>query len=303
MKEPLGTQLLEAAGEAKTSATLIAPFIKVEAFTSIVEHLASTVALQVVTRWRIDEVASGVSDPGIVHLLTARSNAHLYLHHDLHAKYYRFDSVAYVGSANLTRTALGWRLPPNIELLIPHTPLYDFERNLLACSRPANAALAEEILQAVAELAPPEGSTEPVSEEETSVWIPKTRHPDDLFLVYSGDHERVSTASMHSATTDLEYLAIPSGLGERDFVTMVRAAFRSTHVAYMIDEALHVPRRFGQMRDIVADLAGLGRDEATTAWQTLLRWLLHFYPDEYVRTRPGFSEIVEKQSPLPRRDP
>ena len=69
------------------------------------------------TRWRLADLLAGVADLGVYDAAVAKG-AHLYLRYDLHAKLFVADDRCLVGSANVTDTALGWRSPENLELLV-----------------------------------------------------------------------------------------------------------------------------------------------------------------------------------------
>src|SRR5690606_13352584 len=114
----LGDQLEQLCRSTTQTLWLVAPFIKQVTLKRLLEHVAPEVTIDCVTRWRLDEIVAGVSDLGVWLLIRERPNSTLWLRSDLHAKYYRGDHQALVGSANLTNTALGWSPRPNLELLI-----------------------------------------------------------------------------------------------------------------------------------------------------------------------------------------
>lgn len=294
---PLGHGLLQRARHTKRSAVLVAPFIKKESFRRIIEALPGVIELLVVTRWRPDEVANGVSDPEIFTLVETRPSTSLRLLHELHAKYYRFDDEVLVGSANLTGQGLGWSPPGNVELLVTHAPIPAFEEQLLATSRAATRELMEAVLALASEINPTFQSTG-LELSMSSMWLPATRHPADLFLVYAGETDLVSRASIETSHKDLEYLGLPGGLSQDSFRTGIRVTLRATAIFNHLEAALTRPRRFGEMADFLRDKTQLNRDEASEAWQTLLRWLLHFFPEEYGVSRPNHSEVAFRKSLL-----
>ena len=63
-------------------------------------------------------------------------------------------------------------------------------------------------------------------------------------------------------------------------------------VVQQIDGLLAEPRRFGEIRDLLANTLDLNREEASFAWQTLMRWMLYFLPSRYVRSVPSHSEML-----------
>ena len=102
---------------ARTRVLLCAPFIKAGVLKRLLTVIPTSVTLDVVTRWRPEEIAAGVSDLEIYDLVFDRSGGSLRLLDNLHAKIYVADEAVLAGSANLTATALGWCDDPNIELL------------------------------------------------------------------------------------------------------------------------------------------------------------------------------------------
>jgi phosphatidylserine/phosphatidylglycerophosphate/cardiolipin synthase-like enzyme len=78
----------------------------------------------------------------LVHARTCKLRARLFLHAHLHAKIFLLDTVALVGSANLTDTALGWREPANIEYVVPAgdeaEAVRTFADKLIAIGQPAD---------------------------------------------------------------------------------------------------------------------------------------------------------------------
>ena len=61
-----------------------------------------------------------------------------------------------------------------------------------------------------------------------------------------------------------------------------------------IDQLLTRPQRFGAVRDELARLpcAAVSGFAPTQAWQTLMRWLLHFLPGRYKRLAARHSEVL-----------
>ncbi len=107
MTSPLGEILLAAARQATDELLLVAPYIKLAALFKVLDVTPPSVKVRVVTRWRLDELAGGVSDIAIWPVLFARAQSELWLQPALHAKYYRADSRSLLGSANLTGAGLG----------------------------------------------------------------------------------------------------------------------------------------------------------------------------------------------------
>ncbi len=117
--DPLGSRIENLLGKAKSEVYLCSPFIKEKVLRRLFKKIPKSVPVVVVTRWRPDEVALGVSDLEVFDLAKKRPKTELRLLDELHAKLYIADDSCLVGSANLTDTALGWRTRANLEILIP----------------------------------------------------------------------------------------------------------------------------------------------------------------------------------------
>src|SRR4051812_31790929 len=107
MSEPLYWSPLHAALERRTTGgdemlLILAPFAKLSAVKYIHSVLKQTHPIKIVSRWRPNDLLSGVSDPEIYPFL--RDNgSELYINKDLHAKLFVFASNdAFLTSANLT---------------------------------------------------------------------------------------------------------------------------------------------------------------------------------------------------------
>ena len=117
-----GFRLRELFEGASENATIIAPFIKVDALRSLLSSIPSSVHVRCVTRWLPRDVAAGVSDPEIIDILEERGDFGIGLVDRLHAKLYIADDRCLAGSVNVTRSGLGETGDGgNIEVLVGST--------------------------------------------------------------------------------------------------------------------------------------------------------------------------------------
>jgi PLD-like domain len=292
----LGVVLSEACAGARRQLVVCAPFIKAHALERVVQATNETVKIEVFTRWRPDEVAAGVSDTRVLALVDDRGGS-VYLCDRLHAKYFRFDDRALVGSANVTGAALGWSVNSNLEVLLEVAAdlpeLLRLEDSLRRESIPATRALADEV-ERVASLLPKRIVIEPdvVEDAATSLWSPQLREPRDLFVAYSHGLQRLARVSAAAAAVDLSALELPAGLDEPTFDALVATRLLQAPVMQRVDPVLSRPQRFGAIRDDLVRVLEIDRDEATLVWQTLMRWLLYFLPERYRRLVPSHSELI-----------
>ena len=303
-----GADLQALVAGAEREVVLAAPFAKAAAVEGVLQHVPPGVAVTCITRWHPQEIAAGVSDPEVFHLLTKQYGAVLLLWPSLHAKYYRADGRCLVGSANLTAKALGWVSPSNIELLIEapatHPRLVAFEQRALAEAQPATAELHALAMAAVEAIRQDrdwidqtvEGQVDALqwegeAEEHTGFWLPSLRHPSDLYRAYSGSLDDLTTASRIAALRDLAVLDPPTGLSAKTFLAVIAASLLQMPVIARIDAFVATSQRFGAVRDLIASELGISKKEASAAWQTTMRWLLYFFPGRYLRCVPAHSEV------------
>ena len=296
---PLGGKVLEACEHAKAALVLCAPFAKERVVQRLIASTPAHVEVELFTRWRPDEVAAGVSDTGVLRLLQDRGGS-VFLCDRLHAKLVRADDRALIGSANLTATALGWTTTPNLEILVEvaaqHPAVVELEELLRRESMSATQELADEV-ERVAALLPPMAPLDLVDEaaDQPTLWHPRLREPRDLYVAYSRGVDRLSRASAEAAAHDLAALQLPVGLPRTAFNELVANRMLQSPVVRRVDDVLEDSQRFGAVRDLLAEMLDLERDEASYAWQTLMRWLLEFMPRRYSRSVPRWSEILVRR--------
>ncbi|RYG85709.1 MAG: hypothetical protein EON59_11630 [Alphaproteobacteria bacterium] len=292
-----GDDLVQLLRAAERDVLLVAPYIKARTLERLLEACAGSVALRVVTRWRLDEIAAGVSDLDVWPMLNARG-AQLWLHPNLHAKYYRADDRCVVGSANLTAAGLGWKSDANLEILVEATEhnaaLSTFEPRLWPACRRVDEALYRRFLVdaeaflAASPLAPQRPDLPEAGSLDFETWKPRLRFPEDLFRLYGGRKDDLTSAAQESAVVDLMALDPPTGLNEIQFRTWVGNRLTLHPEMEAIDRLSETSRRFGEMRDL---LEFRGSEDPNRDWQTWMRWIDHFMPSRYRMKVANHSEI------------
>lgn len=293
-----GNALLDLVKSADRELVLCAPFAKVHVLEVLLDLMNDSVAVLLYTRWRPEEVAAGVSDTGVLELVESCGGV-VMLHNDLHAKFYRSGPKVLLGSANLTGAALGWSRSPNLELLVEgsHADVTALESVLVASSVRATRELANEV-ESIAKLLPivPHG-VDPLilpNADHDPYWLPTLRHPENLFIVYRGNAESVTTLSAKDACRDLGALDLPPGLNQSQFEHLVGHRLLQQPLVRELDEYLIESRRFGQLRDFIQERTGLDRDAAGVSTQTTSRWLREFLPHRFKSFVPNWTEVVQR---------
>lgn len=297
----LGEHLCDAVARGEREILLIAPFVKVKVVERLLAVAREGVRGRIYTRWRPEEVAAGVTDLEVLDAVSARPAWCLYLCSELHAKYYRIDDLLIIGSANLTQRALAWRVPSNIELLVEssHDIPSWFEDRVHSISVMATPDIQRSIREAASALSArlPSSIVSLQFEEQEGVrgfatWIPLTRNPSDIFLAQRRGFDRLTQASSERVARDLLHLEVDFSSGH-ELQAIIRTRLIQHPLVVLVSEFCKVPRRFGAVSDLVA--AWIGKNGLSRnpdeAWQTLMRWLLFFFPQKYRLERPRHSEL------------
>jgi phosphatidylserine/phosphatidylglycerophosphate/cardiolipin synthase-like enzyme len=238
-----------------------------------------------------------VSDTSVLQTVTSFGGRVL-LCDRLHGKYFRSDERILVGSANLTAAGLGWSMSPNLELLVEVSegcaPAIEFEQAVLDESVVATLDHAK-LVDAAAEAIGPlrtGASLELSSASQPLHFSPALREPRDLYRAYAEGLDVLAESSRTAAAADLEALSLPVGLSRESFRTVVAARLLQLKVVEAVESAIRRDPRFGAARQALSTALDLEGEEATRAWQTLMRWLLEFVPGRYQRTVPAHSELM-----------
>lgn len=299
----IGSSLSRLVAQARGHVTLIAPFITQGALERLVAEADPSIPLSVFTRWRLDEIVAGVSDLRVLDTVRARAGSRLLLHPRLHAKVILIDdSVAVLGSSNITDSALAFCDPRNVEIMAALRPvpnqLFLFARRLERTSVPATDELRCQLEDAVRTAplmsASPEVEVAIPKPVDVSPLFPSFRSPDRLYEGY------LSVRTFHDLETraaildDLDVLSLPEGLTEKEFGEKVAAALLALPVIAAFDKFVARPRFFGEMAEWLRnreEFAGQDGEQRQRYLQALIRWLRHFVPTRYRLEEPGYSEL------------
>ena len=124
-------------------------------------------------------------------------------------------------------------------------------------------------------------------------WLPTLRNPEDLYLAYSEQTEKLSTASKIAALTDLRSLTIIPKLSSKVFKAYIGTLLLQKPIIQKVDSLVKTPQRFGAVKNLLNSLpcATNSHFNAERAWQTLTRWVLYFLPNRYALSIPNYSEV------------
>lgn len=265
--------------DAAKDLTIIAPFITVSGIQPVLSVLAPECGLTVFTRWRPDEVASGVSDPRVLDLISARGGT-MALHPIVHAKAYVAAHCALVGSANVTTNGLGWGRSGAIELLVETSAEDPALAELLAVLRTTSAVATEadrDAVLAAAAALPTAPVRAAVETPDRSDWLPTYQPPDVLWRVYIGQRE---AGVVDLVRPDLDALGVPAGITTEDaFNAYVGAILRQGFTGRIARECSNLTTMKAVYRLVeVCTEVGHAIDDPADSWETIAAWIAHFLP-------------------------
>ena len=302
----LADEAIELLRSAQRNALIVAPFIRSEALTKLLNAVPPEVDTTVVTRWRPLDLLAGASDLEVFDVASEKP-AQLLLRNDLHAKLFAADDECLVGSANVTNLALGWRQPANLELLVsvPRTQpgISEFEQTLLVgCilateeQRDALKSLVEELESQGQQNASPADDLGEPSFVLPWNWIPRTRTPEDLYAVYSGETE-FGRELLGAMQADLRAISPPASLNRTQFNNWLATMISQTVlIAWIVSEIDHT----GSVNetDLEKKLSEMHIDthqhRARDVLETVRRWMTHFLPSRYETAADSLKLIRAK---------
>ncbi len=274
-----------------TNATVVAPFIKLNALRSLLDVIRSDTHLRCVTRWLPREIAAGVSDPEILELLEERGNFSLTLVDWLHAKLYISDDRCLAGSANVTLAGLGdGDGNKNIEVLVETTVdnpgIAATLREIAQVERPAT----KEIAETARHLANSLSISTTMTADLEAPWFPGSRRPERAYRFYTEPPSGYVRASDRILLADLAGSNIQPGLEKDEFQTAIRSLLAAIPIAKPILESAEdttITRA-----DAHAYLENIAGDKFSSddLWLAFVNWMAHFYPDRIMKQE--ISEIA-----------
>lgn len=302
MHTSIGNKLLELCATAQSTIFLAAPFIKLSTIKRVVQSIPDDVQLTIVGRFAIEDLLSKVTDLSVADYIWDRPKSELLIHPSLHAKLYRIDTSAMIGSANLTFKGLGWCLAPNIELMVNVSAK---EPDVIAIEqflRTHSIAFSHEIYEKLKDSCTSINTSSTAEDvaEIPQTWVPSCRRPELLWHIYQGNIlSKCSLDVMESGKKDLIALEIPSWLPKKEFKYWVRAVFKSTPLYHALMYYWHDNVELDDKsavewleKSILCDSKEL---LAQDAWANIKAWVKEFSDD--MKVVPRDEAIIPKNRP------
>ncbi|WP_422384234.1 phospholipase D family protein [Roseibium album] len=300
-----GERVKELVATAQNEVLLCAPFIKAQALQVVLSAIQSSVHVRVVTRWRPEEVAAGVSDLEVFEIIGDRAHAKLELLDDLHAKIILADERCLIGSANITAAALGWSKKPNVEFLTELGIRNNDVQSLLErlnSAQPATFRLKSEIAELAKALAIPKVLDEgKISEEELEAaanpWLPKCAAPEHLFEVYTNENANIVVAgTRENALEDLRDISPPPNLSEEDFRTFVATSIAEFPAVVRFLERVSSKLTDHDAIEVMREIRPTWEErDLSKQWEIVRDWIRIFFADKFEVAPESFVVRMKKK--------
>ena len=305
---PIGQQLVECCSSEGGIRLLIAPFIQRHALARLLDSLDVKTGLKIITRWRAEDILSGVSDP-FVYEECAERNASLYLHQDIHLKVLVMGSGAcFCGSANVTGKGLGFEQAGNVEAgvltvaaLGDWKKLYEIiENSCLVGDATFEAAIdyREKYFRAKTTVPPLDLPSASPALEFNLACLPATLNPEDVLLIFD-DYMNREPQEIGRMMHDLLMYSDTDSLNANNLLVAMGKRFTEQPCVKMIIETIEKSGSlsFGELTEWVhnhcSDVPLPYRSEIKEAVGVLYNWLDYYVPEISWSVPGKHSQVIE----------
>jgi len=287
---------------------IIAPFIKLDALNSLLDHCEDVSALKVIVRWDGSDIVNGVSDLEIYEEL-ARLGVPLYRHPSIHLKILVFNqNWAFHTSGNITNKGLGLASKSNVEIgaqirlttkdwielykLLEDATRIDDQLYQIACRYRDETSDATDPL-------PPLHLELDSQKEFSKLSLPAIQSPVELYKIYKDPELYINEPDTYAAFVhDIVLYDIPLNLNSEDFYSTLGKNFKdhpftkATSLFIRNEGSL----RFGKLNSWITNLCSDKpvpyRWELKSSTNKLYDWLDYFY-NEISWNIPGdHSQVI-----------
>ena len=289
-----GARIRELFEGASDGATIVSPFIKVDALRSVVSAIPSDVHVVCVTRWLPRDIAAGVSDPEIIDVLEEHGHYDIVLVDRLHAKLYIADDRCLAGSVNVTRAGLGERSDGgNIEVLVGTSvtdagiaaTLEDISQNQRSADRAAAVAARR-----LADSLP----REMVLNSRRVSWFPRSRRADRAFRCYCEIPTGYVKASERMLLVDLAMFDLQPGLAEDEFGEAIRSRLAALPITHSLLDATEDRMLTRAEAQSFLEKVASAEESTDDLWRSFLNWMAYFFSGTVMKQE--ISEVALRRA-------
>ena len=235
---------------------IFSSFIKLAALKELDQKLGLRSGLNIIVRWRPEDIVSGVSDLDVFEF-SKQKGIKLFRNRDLHSKLFVYENnKAFLTSGNLTGRGLGEQENRNLEVgtFVDFLPsdwnkAYEIIENSMEVTEEMVAWLQEHALPgSTIDSIPPE----PDWEKDESFAIsdfPATQSPHEFFEFYQAEEGSLTPSQRSSLEQDRSTFKVPSGLSKDQLWKRLEISLRSQkyvkHILQWVERESSL--RFGEL--------------------------------------------------------
>jgi len=305
---PVGVQLLDRISHEGGIRLLMAPFIQRSALSILLEHLSSSDDIKIITRWKAEDLATGVSDP-YVYEECATHNIPLYIHPTIHLKLFTMGSGnCFCGSANITMSGLGLPSDGNLEAGVwSSVGVGDWLKvyEIIESSRLVDEAVfkvaaeySEKFLKTGQQL-PPLCFPRHIPHEYTLASLPATSSPETVAAFGVGECNAENENDINCLMHDLVQFGVKDHSDKKDILVQIGEQFLAHPFVKKAIE--HIKEsgslRFGEMADWIHahcdDVPIPYRWEVKSATHVLFNWLEYYVPAISWSVPGKYSQVIK----------
>ena len=292
-----GEQIRSLFESAKKEVQIIAPFIKTNALKSLLDVLPKTIELHCITRWRLEEVIAGVSDPEVYNTLESRGNSTLYLVDNLHAKIFIADHQCLAGSANVTLAGLGGNSNiENIEILLETTTSDQNITTTLAKISESKRQVTRSMMEDINQFVNISLDKKLFEVKSSSKWLPCSKKPKSAFKIYSNPSKKHMLNTDHILIADLVKANLPFGLNESEFKAEICSLLLSIPLAKIFLEETRDTTLSQSDANLLFEEIEMGNFTKSDLWLSFVEWMSYFFPEKVMKHE--ISEIALRRAQI-----
>ncbi len=289
---------------------IICPFIQLYAIKTIIKEIDDYKELKIITRWKEEDVISGVSDINIYKFLK-NNNIKLYINQNIHIKLLVFrNNLGFLMTGNITNRGIGISNINNVEGgIVTELNKDDWSRILNIINESIEVddylyCIYKEYLKENKNLIdlklPIINIKYPINKEFSIFNLPVLSSPEEMYMLYKSINEIINIDKYRMLLHDMTIFNIDFNLSKNVFFACLNKAFINYPFIKAIIEFLkrkNEPIRFGSLKkwlqDNCSDKPVPYMYELTNNAQVLYKWLSFFYFNNIKITRPRYSQLIE----------
>lgn len=300
---------------------IVSPYIKNETIKWIFSLINSEAKVLVLTKANLQDFIFGASDIESWQEIW-KIGGRLFIEQNLHAKYYRFDNVVLIGSANLTEKGLNRYKDPNLELMC----VIDYSKDIAKIEEKIfsnKIEIEEDQFRELKEIVDNYKAKQVINDLDLQIkkltklyelkfkevtlpdrWCFKTKNPSNLWKSYEKPSD-LDQISLDYAAHDLSVMDILpwDGMLKEEFYSLIAGRLRNWGLVKKLNnffENNETKDRPHLSYGFIKKNLGLKGDTRENAYvgtvNAFFDWMIEFFPEVYFEPEKKHSRLLGRRS-------